>query len=136
MGLGDEQQAEACRSPRRRLGAAAVGQRGPAGCVGQRRHPDGPTVDVDLLPGPQSLEQGDALLDEGGALAPVDAEHGELLGPVADADHVGDPAPADQVDDRHVLCELDRLVQGQQESGHVDGYRLGPGGDGGGQRDR
>ena len=45
----------------------------------------------------------------------VDAEHGELLGPIADAHDVGDAAPADQIDDGEVLCQLDGFVESEEE---------------------
>ena len=122
MRLGHEEQAETRCSARRRLRPAAVGQGRAAGRVGLGCHPDPAAVDLDLFSGPEPPEQRDAILDQCGPLPPVDPEHGELLGPVPDAHDVGDTAPADQVDDREILGQLDRFVERQEERGDVDGH--------------
>ena len=64
-----------------------------------------------------------------------DAEHVELLVPVADPDDVRHAAPADQVDHGEILGQLDGLVQREEQRGHRDGQRARPRRDGGRERD-
>jgi hypothetical protein len=92
----------------------AVGEHGPSGRVGQWCDAHAAPIDVDRIPRPEPLEQQDALLDEVSPAGALDAEHGELLVPVADADHVGHPASADEVDDGEILGQFHRFVQREQ----------------------
>jgi hypothetical protein len=64
----------------------------------------------------------------------VNAEEIEFFGPVPDADHVAHSSTADEVDHGHVLGQLHRLIEGQQESGHADVEGVRARRDGGGQR--
>ena len=119
--LGHEEQAEPSGTPGRRFGSSAVGQQGTPGGERPWRHGDAPPVHRDGLARPQALEHTDALLHKGTARPRVDAEEGELLGPVPDADDVGDATVTDQVDDGQVLGQFHRLVESQEQRGDGDG---------------
>ena len=74
-------------------------------------------------------------IDEATAGTHVDAELLEFLGPVAERQDVGGPSLADDVENRHVLGEPDRVVE-RKEQDQAQGQALGARSDGGGQEER
>ena len=82
--------------------------------------------------GPRPPDDLDALLHQPSPVAPIDAEHVELLQLVPEAEAQPEPASRQEIDDRGLLGHVERVVQRQQEHGRPDGDPLGPGRDGGG----
>ncbi len=134
MALGEEEQAQSAGAPGSGDGAAAVGEHGSAGRERERRDADLAPVDVCRLARPEPLQQADALFDQCGPAATVDAEHLELLVAVPDPDDVDHPAAAEQVDDGQILGQLHRLVEREQQGADGDGQALGARRDGRGER--
>ena len=70
-----------------------------------------------------------AVRPPGTAAVQLEPEVVVLLPAVPDAQHVGDPPAADDVEHRDVLGQADRLVEREDRGGHHDPERVGPGGD-------
>ena len=65
----------------------------------------------------------------------VDAEHRVFLGSVPKPDHIGHAAAADDIEHHHVLGQLDRIVEVEQERADHDGHGGRAGRDRRGQHD-
>ena len=106
-----------------------------AGGDRRRRDVDAPTLVLEGLAGLRPEQDTELLLGDAPPPVVVDAVHLVLGGAVADRCDVADPAPADDVDDRHLLGEAHRVVQRQQHDRHRDRKGRGTGGHGAGQDD-
>ena len=96
----------------------------------------GPAVVIERLAGPCLLQDLDAFLDEQGPVGEGAPEHRELGLDVPRGDDQLEPSPADDVDDRRVLRDPQRIVQGQDERSHPDPDVAGTRGRGGGHHER
>ena len=114
MRLGHEHEAQPSGPPRCHFRATAVGEHRAARREGKWCHPHRAPLEVELLAGPQSLQQTDAFFHQVSPAAAFDTEHVELLVPVPDTDDVGDAAAADQIDNCQILGQLHGLVQREE----------------------
>ena len=90
----------------------------------------------EALAAPGPLHRFDAFLDQAPAILQRDAEHAKLRGEVAAGHgHLG-AAAADEIEDREVLGDADRVVQGQDQRLHADAHALRARGRGGRQHER
>jgi hypothetical protein len=86
---------------------------------------DPSTVVDDGLPGQQRPKQLEVRIRDATAGTHVHAELCVFLGAVTEAEHVGDPPATDVVEDVHLLGQSDRIVEGEQHGGEVEGQLLG-----------
>ena len=86
----------------------------------QRRHPGRPAAFAVVASRQQAQQQRQVVVGQRSATAGLDAEVLVLLEAVPYAEHVGDTAAADDVQDAHVLCQADRVVEGQHQRGKQD----------------
>src|SRR5207244_4652566 len=90
----------------------------------RRRHPHDPPAPRERLTRPRLPEHADVLVEQPPARRALDPRHLELLAAVS---HAGDEAQAPAGDERRrreLLGEPDRIVQRDEDGGHVDGEPL------------
>ncbi len=123
------------RPTRRRLAAPAEHDRRPARLVRRRRDPNRSAVVLERLTGPGLLECLHHLGGERGPFRERSPEHLELGRHVTVGDDELDPAFAEQVDDRNVFRDAQRIVERRHHRRDPDAYLVGAGGDGGRERE-
>ena len=128
--------AVAGRPDRRRLRRAADVDRRTWLLHGRRQDLDRHPLVLERLTAPGSLQDADGLLENLDPLRLLDAEHRELVEPVADAQRELDATTADEVEHGQVLGQHDRIVEHREQRREVHRHPLRAGHHRRGQHDR
>ena len=95
-----------------------------------------PTLVLERLAGLGLQQHCQLLVGDLAAPVVIDAVHLVLGRPISDRHHVDDPTATDDVEDGHLLGELDRVVQRQEHDRDRDRHGRRASGHGAGERQR